>query len=71
MTVNYDNDGSSPLLVAQPGGAFMKLKCSNSKDEEELADSNVNDGEEDTDNACLNIYQDLAKPFTPDNDGIR
>jgi len=28
VTLNTDTDGSPALLVAQPGGAFMKLRCS-------------------------------------------
>ena len=27
MTCNIDGDGVPSLLVAQPGGAFMKLRC--------------------------------------------
>jgi len=35
VTINSDTDGSPALLVAQPGGAFMKLKCSKLREEED------------------------------------
>ena len=31
VSLNLDPDGSPALLVAQPGGAFMKLKCASSQ----------------------------------------
>lgn len=38
VTLNTDTDGSPALLVAQPGGAFMKLRCSQETDVTELGE---------------------------------
>jgi len=35
VTLNYDTDGTPALLVAQPGGAFMKLKCSKETEQQD------------------------------------
>ena len=35
VSLNLDPDGSPALLVAQPGGAFMKLKCASSQSQPE------------------------------------
>ena len=56
MTCNIDGDGVPSLLVAQPGGAFMKLRCKpeqpdlpeaqhkESEDEGKLKEINKEDG---------------------------
>ena len=38
VSLNLDPDGSPALLVAQPGGAFMKLKCASSQPQPEDTD---------------------------------
>ena len=48
VSLNLDPDGSPALLVAQPGGAFMKLKCASSQPQPEHEDTDQSGDEADT-----------------------
>ena len=48
VSLNLDPDGSPALLVAQPGGAFMKLKCASSPPQPEPEDTDQSGDEADT-----------------------
>ena len=51
VTLNIDTDGSPSLLVAQPGGAFMKLRCS----QETLQGDTSNEGQEEMEEVLSNM----------------
>jgi len=61
VTLNYDTDGSPALLVAQPGGAFMKLKCTSDDESEKVnGDSSVDVDEEESE-----ILSNMSVEYEP------
>ena len=63
VTLNYESDGSPALLVAQPGGAFMKLKCDKSK-EDEVTENTTSVGE-DHDDEEAEVLSKMSVEYEP------
>ena len=58
VSLNLDPDGSPALLVAQPGGAFMKLKCASSQPEAQ-AEHETEDTDQSGDEADTAVEGDV------------
>ena len=54
VTLNTDTDGSPSLLVSQPGGAFMKLRCSQKTDMGDQGDTS-SEGQGEMDDVLSNM----------------
>ena len=64
VSLNLDPDGSPALLVAQPGGAFMKLKCASSPPQAEAEAEDTDQSGDEADTAVEgDVEADLSAMF--------